>query len=559
MTRLSKLTKILFVIGLAISFAVYEIADDHQEKLWKSNFINQAQKSALFFKAKLEINERILLDIFSFFASSSEVTREGFRTYVSPILKRHRFIQALEWIPYVPEGSRDLFERRAQIEGFPNFRFTDRLEQGLMVPAESRNEYYPVYYLEPYLGNEPAFGFDLGSNSKRLKTLKESRDSGSILATSKIMLVQGKIKLAGVLTFLPFYGNAKIPKTTKERRDQLKGFILGVYQIDGMMNETIIPYLEKGISLSVFEGNEISKHNKLFGAYNPESALDFRQEINFSGQDWLLVLQGDSNFQNGINKGTSFIIAISILMLFIFLCFIVEIIYSREVAQEKNNFASMVSHELRTPLTPISEVLALLSEEAYGTLNNDQKEMIGIMERNIKRLSKLIDQVLNYQKLEYKIIELELNLLSLNEIVSDTVRTFEKQFEIKSLSFKVILDPSIPKMILDQDKIIQTISNFLSNAIKFSEKGTITIKTENLGNRIKFSVADQGIGIEEKNVSKLFQPFSQISDIRDARPKGTGLGLAISKQLIERQHGEIGVESHGKNGSTFYFYLPLNM
>ncbi len=227
-------------------------------------------------------------------------------------------------------------------------------------------------------------------------------------------------------------------------------------------------------------------------------------------------------------------------------------------AEEKCKFATMVAHELRTPMVPISEGVAFLCEENIGPLNESQKEMTEIIQRNIKRLTKLINQVLDFQKLEVKTLELDLKLDSLNETIAECVEDCNLLAQKNNLKIDLNLDFSLPDVLLDRDKIIQVMGNFLSNAIKFTDEGKITVSTQLQGGFVRTSVQDTGIGMSENDSEEVFQPFIQISCDMKGKPDGTGLGLAISKKLIEKHNGKIGVISQTNKGSMFYFDLPLN-
>ncbi len=128
-------------------------------------------------------------------------SQKRFKSEATEILNRYNSVQALEWIPRVPHPQRADYESRMK-EVFPEFEFTERLEQGKMVKAGERNEYLPVYYLEPYIGNEAALGFDLASSQTRLEALMKSRDSGIPQATASIALVQEKGRQKGFSCFL---------------------------------------------------------------------------------------------------------------------------------------------------------------------------------------------------------------------------------------------------------------------------------------------------------------------------------------------------------------------
>lgn len=229
----------------------------------------------------------------------------------------------------------------------------------------------------------------------------------------------------------------------------------------------------------------------------------------------------------------------------------------REAVEMKSRFISTASHELRTPLTSIKEGVNLVYSETTGPLNDDQKEFLGIAKRNVDRLARLINDVLDYQKMTAGRMEFNLKPANINEtvkIVEETMRPLTKE---KGLQLILELDDAIPPVDFDNDKIIQVLTNLVSNAIKFTETGSIKITTSRSDNSVITAVKDSGSGIKLEDMPKLFQEFGQLA-IKDADRKvgGTGLGLVISKKIVESHGGRIWVESDYGNGTTFYFELP---
>ena len=175
-------TKVIFAVGALLSILVFNLIKSNQTKTWENEFSNLVQKEMILLIGKLEVNMQVLLGVRSLFNSSVHVDREEFKTFVAPILERNSFIQALEWIPRVPDSLRSEFEEGARKEGYPDFGFQELSKEKVLTRANSRLEYFPVYYLEPLEGNQAALGFDLASNEVRKKSLLESRDSGKAAA-----------------------------------------------------------------------------------------------------------------------------------------------------------------------------------------------------------------------------------------------------------------------------------------------------------------------------------------------------------------------------------------
>jgi len=231
---------------------------------------------------------------------------------------------------------------------------------------------------------------------------------------------------------------------------------------------------------------------------------------------------------------------------------------TKEAARIKSDFASMVSHELRTPLTVIKESVAIVYDGTAGELNPDQKDFLGTAKKNVDRLARLINNVLDYQKLESDFMEFIKVPRDINQIVEEVGQSFKLPLTNKGVQLELDLQPDLPILMLDKDKIIQVLTNLINNAMKFQDKGAITLITEREGeNAVKVSVKDEGIGIKEEDLDKLFKSFSQITTGTARQTGGTGLGLALSKKIVANHNGRIGVTSVYGKGSVFYFVLPV--
>lgn len=232
----------------------------------------------------------------------------------------------------------------------------------------------------------------------------------------------------------------------------------------------------------------------------------------------------------------------------------------------KDSFVSSVSHELRTPLTSIrsfSEILLTYRQEDPDT----QREFLRIINSESERLTRLINDVLDLSRIEAGHMVWNDELISLGEVLRDTLSTQQKFLDAKGLRLLLDLPPDLPPVRADRDRMQQVVTNLLANAVKFSwEGGEVRVRAEAFEGRrshepgewIQVSVSDQGIGIEEKDFDAIFERFRQVSqdEMRD-KPKGTGLGLSICRDIILHYGGNIWAESEKGKGSTFCFTLPV--
>lgn len=237
-----------------------------------------------------------------------------------------------------------------------------------------------------------------------------------------------------------------------------------------------------------------------------------------------------------------------------FLCVVRDITESKQAMMQKEKFINMVSHELRTPLAAIKESISIIIDDKVGATNNEQHEVLEIGKSNIDRLSRLIDQVLDFQKISAGRMDFKFKENNINDVVREVHRSMLSAVSKKGLKFILKFDNKLPAIKFDEDKIIEVLNNLVNNAVKFTETGSIVITTS-LGNDfVQVRVSDTGIGIKKNDIPKLFQSFSQL----EGKSGGTGLGLAICKELIEKHKGKIWAESEFGKGSTFTFILPLN-
>lgn len=234
--------------------------------------------------------------------------------------------------------------------------------------------------------------------------------------------------------------------------------------------------------------------------------------------------------------------------------------YSKDLEsalQIKSDFTSTVSHELRTPLAAIKEGIAIVLDGTAGEISGGQKEFLEIAKRNVDRLARLINDILDFQKLEAGKMPFYMTLNNINDVVRDAASAMYPIIEKKHIELITDTDNDTPKVTFDKDKITQVLINLLNNACKYTEAGSITIKAEKKDDLLKVSVSDTGSGIKTEDLPKLFRQFTQLENITDRKTGSTGLGLSICKDIIKAHNGKIWAESEYGKGSTFSFILPI--
>lgn len=235
---------------------------------------------------------------------------------------------------------------------------------------------------------------------------------------------------------------------------------------------------------------------------------------------------------------------------------------AEEAAQSKQQFMSTMSHEIRTPL---NEVIGITNLLLQGNPREDQMDFIKTLKFSGNHLLTLVNDVLDYNKMESGKIIFEQTQFNLGEFLDEILRSYSFRSKAKNLNFEIRKGNQLPEVVIgDQIRLNQILSNLLSNALKFTNTGSIVVKiieverTKNIS-RLEFSVSDTGIGIPKEKHALIFESFTQASTDTTRHFGGTGLGLAICKKLVELQGGRIQLESQPGEGSTFRFVLEFRI
>ncbi|TXD41499.1 response regulator [Xanthomonas campestris] len=241
-----------------------------------------------------------------------------------------------------------------------------------------------------------------------------------------------------------------------------------------------------------------------------------------------------------------------------------ELLRAKQAAEAaslaKGEFLATMSHEIRTPLNGIIPMLELISR---GQLSLDQRDMLQTATGSSLQLLRIVDDILDYSKLEANKLELEITTFNLRELLDGVAQLMQRTAEGKQLRLGLDIEPSVRLLVRgDPIRLRQVLGNLIGNAIKFTERGSVDIQLRRLGETraqhlLRFQVRDTGIGIAADQQARLFRSFAQADASTTRLYGGTGLGLAICKRIIDLMGGRIGVESEPGRGATFWFEIPL--
>ena len=568
----------VLVVGLIVTFIAASFVREWETRERRSLV---AQVSAEYVEAlngQLIRSMEVLFAIESLFNTRRDIGRSEFRDFVASALSRRREIQGLAWDPRVPASARRQWEARAHADGFDSFQIIEQRNDGALVPAGERPEYFPVFFMENLSTNEPALGFDLRSEERRRVALERARDTGLAAATPPIRLVQEPGSQLGFLVLLPIYD--RIVSSVEERRSSLRGFAVAVYRIGDLVDASLRAAVARGLGITVTdaESGEVV-FRRAPGTARGES---WETAIDVAGRAWTLRFEttaalGDSPllWQTWISLAVGVTITV-LLSAYLWShsrrtadlaasndALQVEIgIRKRAEARAhgasraKSAFLANMSHEIRTPLNAILGYADILLRR--NPLDPSQRDALQTIAGSSQHLLHLINEILDLSKIDAGRMEVTRAEFDLRSLVRELEVMFQPVCQDKNLTMCVdgIEGGRSCRVVGDAGKLRQVLINLLGNAVKFTEAGIVTLRVvEESTGAWCFEVEDTGPGIAREIRGSVFEPFQQ--GVAGSEKGGTGLGLAIARRQVELMGGTLALESDADCGSRFFFTVHL--
>lgn len=580
--------------------------------------INQASWDGInSIQREIDTNFEVLQSVRSLFKHSNVVNREEFQLFVESTMLRHSNIQALEWIPRVPHSQRKAFERAAQINGFPDFQITKREIQGKMVRVDKSEEYFPVYYVEPYVGNELALGFDISTNPANLEALNKACDTGKMIASSRITLVQEKHNQYGILILLPVYQNDIPIDTVKDRRENLIGFVSGVFRIEDMVEDALSHLEGKGIDIHISDtsspqGGQFlyahlsrTRHERGPSIVQQEvrysNSYHVSTQLNVAGRKWLIECEPIPEFVEQRRTWQPWVVLVGGLLFTGLVAVYVNNVTNQnfQIAQYASNLSSEVAErkKVEKELKKYQDSLEELVNDRTRELRETQEILVhaeklstfGKMSASIAHefsnpiygirnvLERLEKQVkMNGENKEFIDIAMrECNRMTefikrlqgfyrptsdiveatdIHEIVEEMLLMIQKKMRARNIELEKDYVTHMPEIEVVPDQIKQVVLNLLNNAIEATPESGGKIKI-----RTEVLKTRIKIHIEDSGCGITPENTERIFEpfFTSKQEGGTGLGLYVSHGIIKRHGGELKVKSKLDAGTTFTIMLPI--
>ncbi len=573
---------VIAVFVLFVSLVLTLLATIHYqnklEEIAKQNFefIGNDLKHKI--ETRLVVHAQLLQSCSAFFAASDTVTEKEWGKFIESLKINQNLpgIQGTGYSLYIPKDKLIQHIQSFRQNGFPNYN---------VIPEGDREIYTSVIYLQPFSGrNLLAFGYDMFSEPVRRKAMELSRDSNYAVLSGKVLLVQetNKDVQTGALMYVPIYQRGMHINTVEERRAAIKGWVYNPYRINDLMNailgnQDLIN--EYGVRLKIYNTDIISERTMLYdsdenekGNNNIESNLFVKFPIDFNSTKWSLLITVENGNFSKVDRETLIFLIIGILFSLLLSALVLLLLNSNLHSNhvkllnmqlvkhnaDKDRFISILGHDLKGPCNNLLGLSEALIED-LRKVDMDEIEILANQINSTAQItSKLLEDLLVWARTHQGSISFKPQILNFRDVYINTLEILEPIANAKGITINYSAPDGI-NVFADIDKLKTILRNLISNAIKFTNNGgVININAEENSGEVKISITDNGIGISDDNLTKLFDISQVITTKGTANEKGTGLGLLICKEFVENHRGKIWIETKIGQGSTFSFTIPCH-
>ncbi|PXA04982.1 hypothetical protein DDZ13_03175 [Coraliomargarita sinensis] len=592
----------IFLAGWLLSGILYYTIYTSTQKLDNTRFAEIVDDVTEAVDKRLSTYTDALISAAGLYANSDKLERHEWRSFVQQqrLGERYPGINGIGYIIPVRSDQVDAFVESVRSEGVADFQVKNVPNVEAPPADELGFSHYIISYIEPLESNKQALGLNVASEINRQRAGATARDTGNASMTDRIILVQDGEERPGFLIYYPMYQPGLPLQTVAQRQAAFIGWSYAPF-ITELFFDGMLKARSEQIDFVIFDDTEISE-----GALVYATQQDAASTISGSFEKVSQMSLAGQIFTFGWNRGGSFnessaapaiTTAASLVLGTCFLVILVvnlqnttrnanriveqrtaELqeannhlrleVYERKKAEAKaedanhakSNFLATMSHEIRTPMNSVLGFTELLQT---SDLSAEQRVWTNLIQSSGNSLLSIINDILDFSKIEAGMLELEQIPFSLEENIKSVTDSFSPIVAQKKVDLRVEHQNQLPKHVIgDPVRLRQVITNLLSNALKFTEQGSIAIRTafaeSDNGGAVNIRVIDTGIGIPEDKIEGLFEQFTQADSSTTRRFGGTGLGLAICKRIVEAMNGTIQVASEFGKGTTFTLSIPFS-
>jgi signal transduction histidine kinase len=535
---------------------------------------------------KLDSYSALLVALRGFWENSGHVTQTEFSKFAQTIIfgaDQDVQVRLVEWIPLVAARDRAAYEEELELRGIRNGVFD--MEAQRRGPAPARPVHYPITYFYPEAEAPLMIGFDTGSKPEALATMQRALQSGRVTISRPTKLVQDRQGIPTVLAYIPVHG-----KTDPSHRfTSGDGLIAIAISIPEAIESALSMLKPGGVNLAIEDVTDGRSHLLYYHRSRAAPSLSVpkanlytsKKTLSFGDRCWEIACSSVQSYDTCLLRWqNAAVLLLGLLLTAIATAFTSQAMgqaariravvkrrtqklrdatrAARAASRAKSRFIANMSHEVRTPLNGIMGMAELLLETAGDA--EQRRDAQSILD-SAAHLRDVVNEVLDFAKGDSRRLELQSERIDLHGEINRVVGLMTDPARRKSLELTAFVDPAVSPYILgDSYRLRQVLLNLLSNALKFTETGSVHLevkKEEDIsGPRIVFSVTDTGAGISPSDLPRIFEPFVQADDADSRRYGGTGLGLTICRQLVDLMGGKIDCESQLGVGSRFWFWIP---
>ncbi len=576
---------LVLVICLIITYFFWNNANTTRYNDLRSYLEYRTRDIAVSINNRVNDYEQTLRATRGLFDVSTKVNRTKFRTFFNALHLSKNFpgIQGVGFSLIIPPAFLQEYINGIHKEGFPDYKIW---------PEGKRDIYTTITYLEPFKAlNLRAFGYDMFTEPVRRKAMETARDSNETAISGKVKLVQetGKAEQSGFLIYLPVYKSGAAVTTINDKRKYIIGWVYSPFRMDNFI-EGLFGEHAADLDVEIYDGNNISNKTKMYIS-KPHLAklsepLVVSHEIDFSGHVWTVLVRSTPQLEARIGINPARIILIVGFCLSLLLSIITWLLVNkrmrtikanteRNMAEEKikisnkgllklnaekDKFFSIIAHDLKSPFSGFLNLTELMADSTEKYSLAEFAEYSKTLNEAARHLYKLLENLLEWAQMQKGSISFLPKEFNLSTIALQNIEIISQ----RALQKKITIINEIPdsEIVYADEKMIGTVlRNLISNAVKFTRTGgRIIAKSERTFNRtLTVSVADNGVGIPENDLARLFKIEEKVSSRGTEDEPSTGLGLILCKEFVEKNGGKIWVESKEGVGSTFYFTLPVKI